>query len=199
MPSVKALVVHAHPDPQSFNGAVFGTAVAALRAAGHEVEALDLYAEGFRAAMSSEEREAYEGDEPIRDEQVARHAALVRWADVLVFVYPTWWAGLPAVLKGWLDRVLVTGVAFELDPKTRKVRPALTNVRRIVGITTYGSSRSFSFLVADAGRRTLLRALWMSCRPLTRRTWLGLYGVEAASDDDRRAFLAKVDEKLRSL
>jgi hypothetical protein len=61
----------------------------------------------------------------------------------LVFVYPTWWSGLPAILKGWLERVLVPGVGFVLDERTNKVRPGLGQVRHLVGISTYGSPRSY--------------------------------------------------------
>ena len=98
---------------------------------------LDLYALGFAPAMSLEERRAYHGEQPLLDPMTVAHAELVQRADVLVFVYPTWWSGPPAVLKGWLERVLVPGVAFRFDA-AGKVKPALTNVRRIVGISTYG-------------------------------------------------------------
>ena len=53
-----------------------------------------------------------------------------------MFVYPTWWSGLPAILKGWLERVMVPGVGFTFDSRTGKVKPGLTHVRRIVGIST---------------------------------------------------------------
>ena len=138
--AMRALVVHAHPSPDSLSAALFATATTTLRRGGHEVAALDLYAEHFAPAMSAEERRAYLTDSPICSPQVARHAELVRWADALVFVYPTWWAGPPAALKGWLERVLVPGVAFHLDERTNKVVSDLRHVRTVVGISTYRSS-----------------------------------------------------------
>ena len=87
---------------------------------------LDLYAVGFAAAMSPEERHAYHGDEPIIDPLVAEHAALVLRADALVFVYPTWWSGLPAILKGWLERVMVPGVGFRFDERSVGSDPGST-------------------------------------------------------------------------
>jgi putative NADPH-quinone reductase len=196
---VNVLVVHAHPDPASFNHTLFETAVTALRAGGHTVETIDLYAEGFSAVMTAAERKAYHSPAPILDPQVARHAQLVRWANALVFVYPTWWAGLPAILKGWLDRVLVAGVAFDFHPRTHKVRPALRNARLILGISTYGSPRWFGFAMADAGRRTLLRALWLCCPRRTRRRWIAMHGIDGTSEAERTAFLHKVDRELRAL
>ena len=75
--------------------------------------------------MSLAERRAYHSDQPLVDPVTVAHADLVRRAEVLVFVYPTWWSGPPAILKGWLKRVLVPGVAFRFDG-AGKVRPALT-------------------------------------------------------------------------
>ena len=190
---MNVLVLQAHPSAESFNRAVCATAVDALAAGGHEVRTVHLYDERFVAAMSGAERVAYHSDTPILDDAVARHADHVRWAEALVFVYPTWWGGLPAVLKGWLERVLVPGVAFHIDPVTHKVVPDLQHIRRVVGVSTYGTPRPYVWLLADPGRRTLTRALRMSCSWRTRRTWLGLYGIDASTAADRAAFLRRVD------
>ena len=196
---MRVLVVQAHPDPDSYSAAQLATVERALDAAGHERRVLRLYELGFRAAMTAEERRVYNTDGPIIDPQVAEHADLVRWAEMLVFVYPTWWSGHPAILKGWLERVLVQGVAFALDPTTHKVRPLLGHMRRIVGISTYGSPRLYVRLTSDAGRRTLTRALRHTCGLRTRTTWLGLYDLDHSTDAGRTAFLARIDTTLRGL
>ena len=136
---MQALVVIAHPCDDSFNHAAARSAIRGLERAGHDVDVIDLYGVGFRTAMSLAERVAYETDQPVIDSQVADHVTRVRAAQILVFVYPTWWSGLPAILKGWLERVLVPGVGFRLDERTGKVKPGLQHVRRIIGISTYGS------------------------------------------------------------
>ena len=196
---MRVLVVHAHPGPGSFSAAVRGAAVAGLESAGHDVEVVDLYAERFQAAMTRAEHQAYLTDRPIVSPDVAHHAVLVERAEALVFVYPTWWAGLPAIMKGWLDRVLVQGVAFELDPVTSRVKPRLGHVRRIVGITTYGSSPWYVHLVGDGGRRTLARTLRLVCRRRSRPVWLALYRMDGATDADRRAFLLRVRRRMARL
>ena len=196
---MNVLVVHAHPSPTSFNRALYETAVRALERGGHAVGAIDLYGEGYEARLSAEERRAYHGDDPIVADEVARHAALVRRAEALVFVYPTWWGGLPAILKGWLERTLVPGVGFTFDPVTHEVRRGLTNVRRIVGITTYGSSRAYVTAMGDGGRRTLNRTLRLVCHRLCRTRWLALGRLDTASVDDRLAFLDRVERSLAKL
>ena len=196
---MRALVVYAHPSPESFGRALFETAVGALRSAGHEVEALDLYEEGFEARLSREEHLAYHSGDPIRSMDVARHGELVKRAEMLVFVYPTWWFGLPAVLKGWLERVLVPGLGFVFDPNTGKVKPHLLGVRRIIGISTYGATWRYTKLFNDAGRRTLTRALRLGCTGRARVTWLAMYRMDESTFQRRTSFLARVDRALSAL
>ncbi len=194
-----ALIVVAHPSTDSYCHALAARAEAGLIAAGHEVVVLDLYAKGVRVAMSKEEREAYHSESPIIDPVIAEHAALVQRAEAMVFVYPTWWSGLPAILKGWLERVMVPGVGFILDERTNKVRPGLGQMRRLVGISTYGSPHRYVRLVNDNGRRILTRALRVSCGLRVRTSWLALYAIDTSTPAERQAFLADVEKKMAAL
>jgi len=193
-----ALVVVANPNPASYGHALAAAAADGLGAAGHTVTLLDLYADRFVAAMTAAERHAYHTSEPILDPQVAASAELVQRCEILVFVYPTWWSGLPAILKGWLERVMVPGVGVRFRPNGR-VAPGLPHVRRIVGISTYGSPRAYVAGVNDNGRRTLTRALRMSCGWRARPLWLGLYKMDARTDADRAAFLTRVRDRMARL
>ena len=148
--------------------------------------------------MSHSERQAYHSDRPLVDPMAERHAGIVKRAEALVFVYPTWWSTVPAILKGWLERVMVPGVGFVFD-ENQHVRRGLTDVRRIVGISTYRSTRLSVKALHDNGRRTLMRALRLNTALLTRRTWLALYEIDNRSLAQRQAFLKRVDQKMRSL
>ncbi len=174
------------------------TACEALRRSGHDVDVLDLEAIGFRAEMTIEEHRAYHGDRPVIDPLVAAHVAIVQRAEALVFVYPTWWSGLPAVLKGWLERVLVPGVGFLFDA-SGNVRPGLTHVRRLIGISTYGSPRRYVWLINDNGRRILMRAARLNTGLRTRRQWLALYSTDTSTPAQRRAFLDRVATRMARL
>lgn len=195
---MQVLVVLAHPKDGSFNHAIAARACHALRAAGHEPHLLDLYALGVRAAMSTEERLAYESAQPLLDPLLVEHADLIARCTAMVFVYPTWWSAQPAILKGWLERVLVPGVGFRFNDKG-KVRPGLTHVRHLIGISTYGSPRLYVKAINDNGRRTLLRTIRINTGWRTRTKWLALYSIDTASDAQRDAFLARVDRTMRAL
>lgn len=196
---MKVLLVVAHPCHDSFNQACAAAATRGLTRAGHTLDTIDLYANDFRAAMTREERVAYESDHPILDPMIADHAARLLAAEAIVFVYPTWWSGLPAVLKGWLERVMVPGVGFTLDDRTRKVRPGLTHIRRIVGISTYGSPWHHVKLTNDNGRRIITRALRMSCGWRTRTNWLALYALDTVDADRRQRHLEHVEARMAAL
>ena len=194
---MRALVVYCHPVPESFTAAVRDAAVRGLEAAGFEVRVVDLYAEGFDPVMGAEERRRYhtpgENERP-----VASHLEQLKRADTLVFVYPTWWYGLPAMLKGWLDRVWVPYVTFTL-PESGAIKGLMGNIRRLVVITTCGSPWLWMTLIGDPGRRTLLRGVRAICHPLCKRVWLTHYRIDRSTEASRKAFLARVERRLRAL
>ncbi|MEM9778019.1 MAG: NAD(P)H-dependent oxidoreductase [Chloroflexota bacterium] len=123
---MKVLIVYWHPEPQSFNGALFQTAVDTLKAAGHEVKTSDLHAMQFDPASSRksfttvqdagyfkpqlEERHASEHDGFSPDIQA--EIEKLEWCDMMIWQFPLWWFGVPAVLKGWVDRVFVMGRVY---------------------------------------------------------------------------------------
>jgi NAD(P)H dehydrogenase (quinone) len=191
---VNVLVVHCHPNPESLTAAARDHIVAALTARGHTVRVTDLYAVGFNPVLSAEERERHL--EPGPDPSVAEHAADLQWCRHLVLVYPTWWSGQPAMLKGWIDRVWVRDVAFDLPSESSRVHARLRNVRRISVVTTHGSSKLVNAIEGEAGKRMVTRTLRAVCHPLARTRWIAMYGVDTATDEQRREFLARAAGKV---
>lgn len=192
---MRTLVVTCHPLRDSFTVAVAERAISALRERGDELRVTDLYAERFDPLFTAAERERHL--EPGPDPAVAHHADDLKWCERLVLVYPTWWSGQPAMMKGWIDRVWVRDVAFDLPPESNRVHARLRNVRRLVAITTHGSSKFVNAVEGEVGKRTVTRTLRAVCHPLARTTWIAMYGVDTATDSQRRAFLDRVERKLR--
>jgi NAD(P)H dehydrogenase (quinone) len=105
-------VILAHPTPGSFNHAIAATAVAALRANGHETRLRDLYAERFDPVMPSAEIP----NDAVLPPEIERHCREICEADGIVIVHPNWWSAPPAILRGWVDRVLRPGRAYNFVP-----------------------------------------------------------------------------------
>ncbi|WP_299863358.1 NAD(P)H-dependent oxidoreductase [uncultured Hoeflea sp.] len=186
---MRILVVHAHPVAASFNRALFHHTVERLMAAGHEVDALDLYAEDFDPRLTSAEREAYHDLEK-NCANVSAHVERLLAADALVLVYPVWNYGFPAILKGWFDRVFVPGVSFALV--NGQVSPTLHNIRKLVVVTTYGGTRFRTWLMGDPPRKLIGRMLRALIKPGAPVSYLAHYNLNLATDQSRAAFMARV-------
>jgi len=190
---MRVLVVHAHPLRDSFTAVLRDANVAKLREGAHEVDECDLYGEGFDPVLTAEERRAYNTTQPDMA-AVESYVARLRAAEALVFCFPTWWYGMPAILKGWFDRVWVTGVAFTLPEGGGAIRPALHNVRKFAVVTTYGSPWWLVKLVLrDPVRAVLLGGLRRLCAKDCRSLVLALYNIDVASRARCDAFRARVE------
>ena len=191
---VRAVLIHCHPVEGSFSSALRDAAERGLRGAGHDVTVLDLSAEGFRCVMSRAEWESYFAEQTPVPDDLAHHVVALRTAEILVFTYPTWWSGLPAQLKGWLDRAMLPGVAFTVS--NGHLRPALTRVRRIIVVSTYGSPWLYVKAINDNGARMLMRGLRAATGWRTRTRHLGLYAMDTSTDESRQRFLRRVERAV---
>jgi putative NADPH-quinone reductase len=196
---MRALVVYCHPRPDSFTAAVRDVVLARLAQAGAEVRLCDLYARGFDPVMSGPEHAGYL-DAPTNTAGLEQDVADLRWADTLIFVYPTWWYGLPAMLKGWLDRALLPEVAFLMpDAVNATIRPGLTHIERLGVFTTCGASRWLTFLVGAPGKRTLLRGVRLLCAKSCRTAIAAHYLLDRSTEASRAAHLARVGRAMDKL
>lgn len=123
------------------------------------------------AAMTAAERTAYESDTPALDPVVVEHGRLLSRAEALIVVHPTVANGLSAPVKGWLDRVLLPGVAFALDERTNRMRPAMGHVRLLGGITLDDRGALERLWFHDNGRRVISRAVRLVTGVRTRVRW----------------------------
>ncbi len=135
---MRVLVLFAHPVETSFDAATHRASSRRSKAAGHEVDDCDLYAEGFSPVLTRQERLDYH-DTDINRANVDSYVERVLAAEALVLVHPVWNFGYPAILKGFFDRVFLPGVSFVL--KDGKVAPNLHNIRKLGAVVTYGGAR----------------------------------------------------------
>lgn len=138
---MNVLIVYAHPDPHSLNGALKDYAVAHLQAAGHAVQVSDLYAMQWQPALEAGETP---GPEVLREQQK------LLWADTVIFQFPLWWFTMPAIMKGWVDRVYSYGFGYGIGEHSdqrwgdRYGDGTLAGKRAMLMVTTGGWEAHYS-------------------------------------------------------
>lgn len=166
---MKVLIVHAHPEPLSFNGAMKDLAVATLAARGHEVVVSDLCAMGFEARYGRHNFDAVGDAGYFKPQGEERFAAAgggfaadlraemdkLRWCDLLLFQYPMWWFHMPGVLKGWVDRVFAKSFAY--DDGQQFDRGKFRGKKAMLALTTGAYEESF---LADGRNGSIDVLLW---------------------------------------
>jgi putative NADPH-quinone reductase len=205
----KVLLVHAHPLPGSFSTALASAVRRGLEKGGAEVTLLNLYSMKFDPRLSADERRRYLGPTakdpklppyPTIPRDVRQHVDALRTHDAVVFVYPTWWFNVPAMLKGWLDRVFLPGVAFKLphlEPAGSPVRgglvPCLDHISKMGIVSTYGAPRHITNACGDNGRQMLCRAILPLFSADCAVHHHGLYEMDCCDVERRAAFLNEVE------
>ncbi|MEM1274791.1 MAG: NAD(P)H-dependent oxidoreductase [Pseudomonadota bacterium] len=189
---MRALVIYCHPKETSFTAAVRDTVLGRLDHAGIEARCRDLYAEGFDPILRASDLDCYlDSDKnclPVKD-----HVADLQWCDTLIFIYPTWWYGLPAMLKGWLDKVLLPDVAFVM-PKApgETIRPGLRHIERLGVFTTCGASWFLTRIIGAPGRRTLMRGVGLLLKSRARKVFAAHFLMDSAERPALERHLRKV-------
>jgi NAD(P)H dehydrogenase (quinone) len=194
---MRILYIYCHPLPESFHAAIRKRALAALATTGHDVDLLDLYAEKFDPVLSEEGRRHYH-DTSRNQIGLERYIDRLTSAETLVLQFPTWCFSAPAMLKGFFDRMIMPGVAFDISDPAH-VKPMLRNIKRIVGIVTYGRPRYMALWMGDPPRKIVRRYLRWFTGGNARTDYYALYHLNVASQAQRLAFMGKVDRALREL
>ena len=104
-------VIMAHPYPKSFNHAIYQAVLEALKTNGHKINAHNLYEEEFKPLLEGSELATGETSDAL----VLKHRQEIKKAQGIIIIHPNWWGQPPAILKGWMDRVLRSGVAYEFE------------------------------------------------------------------------------------
>ena len=189
----------AHPLPDSFCAAIALRAETALKARGHQVDRLDLYGEAFDPCLTADERRGYYAP-PAQFAAVEGYVARLLAAEKLVLVFPQWWFNMPAILKGWFDRVFQPGVAFDHTPGYGQIRPRLVRLDSVLAVTTLGSPWwAAELYLRNPVRRQLKAGIVGTCAPRARFRMLNCYGTEKIAAPGREAFLARVERAAERL
>ena len=193
---MKCLIVTTHPLNDSFCKLLGKHVENKLIQMGHKVTIEDLYAEKFEPALTSPERKSYYG-ESYDSSNIAEQVSRLQDAEALVLLFPTWWFGFPAMLKGWFDRVWGPGIAYDHASDFGPIKPRLDNLRKVLVVTTLGSPWWVDRLVMwQPVKRIMKLALLGACTKKSKLQFFSLYNSEKLNEQRIAAFKNKIEKEL---
>ncbi len=194
--SLRILVVFAHPVETSFVSALHARVVETLRAGGHIVDDLDLYAEKFDPVMSRDGLLHYV-DTSANTRGVEGYVERLRAAEALVLVFPIWFDGLPAILQGYFQRVFLPGVSVRID-EAGLFHPNLRNIKRMAAVCAYGEGQRDVAAKGDPPLRFVRDNVGALIDPKGRLEYLALYDMNFTAAPQRAAFMKRVARVFES-
>lgn len=192
---MKALVLYAHPNPKSFNAAILQTVQEELAGKGAEVKVKDLYAMNWNPVLSASDfTQMLAGQMP---DDIAREQADVAWADVIFVIAPFWWFTIPAILKGYMDRVMSQGFAYlqsEQGPR------GLLQGKKAAIITTSGADQNVAQHTGmmEAFQTSFVHGVFGFCG-FDETRHHNCYAVPLVSDKERQGMLEEIKEFVNSI
>jgi NAD(P)H dehydrogenase (quinone) len=212
--AMKVLIVFAHPEPRSFNGALFATAVETLQAAGHTVATSDLYRLGFDPVSSRCNFTSVKDPEYLKLQVEELHAtelggfapeveaeiAKIEAADLMIWQFPLWWFGLPGILKGWVDRVFAMGRTYGMGHIY--ATGVFRGKRALLSLTTGGPAESYTADGFNGDIEAVLRPIHRGMLEFVGFDVLAPqihYGPVRADQAQREAWLKAWAERLRAI
>ena len=191
---MNVLIVYAHPSPSSFNAAILEHVQKGLQGKNHSVTVLDLYKEQFDPVLVFNEEKKRR--DLVNEEETAWYRTLVAEADTLLFIYPIWWWGMPAILKGFIDRIFVAGFAYKYEGALPK---GLLKGKKAWVINTLDSPLWYvALLYRSAGWIMMKRGVLRFCgiRDIKRSVF---QSVKTSKREKWEKWLLQIEEKVRTL
>lgn len=195
---MRTLIVFNHPYEGSYCKAILSAVTAGLQKASHEVDLMHLDDDGFDPVMSRADLKAFAARQPV-DLQVINYVERLSEADHLIFIFPIWWDIMPAMTKGFIDRVLFPGVAYDHHPRGFGLTPLLKNLKSITIITTMNKPRvMYSLVIGNLIKKAMLRSVFKTMG-YTNLNWISFTMVKAVSQEKREKWLSNLEQKFSNL
>jgi len=186
------LVVVGHPLVDSLCCSLSELVSENLKEKGHEVVVKNLYDENFNPSLTSAERENYYSN-PYDYSSVERDTKQLLDADGIILLFPTWWFGFPAILKGWIDRVWVPGIAYDHVGDLGPIKPRLKRLRNVIVITTLGAPWWIDFFIMRRPVKKIVKyAILGACSRGSKLNYFSLYKCENLSANKLDKFKRKI-------
>jgi len=195
---MKVVIVFNHPYEGSYCNAILNTVTAGLKTAQHEVDLIHLDKEGFNPVMTPADLLAFKNRQAV-DPKVIEYKQRLDAADHLIFIFPIWWELMPALTKGFIDKVIFPGVAYDYTRGGYGMIPLFKKIRSITVITTMNTPGFLYRLVfGNAIRKAVITGTFWKMGYKNRK-WINLSGVKQASEKKRIKWLRDLENRYTQL
>lgn len=192
---MRTVIVFNHPYNESFCNALFEAVIKGLHKAYHQVDLIHLDKDGFNPAMSSADLKAFVNHTAV-DPQVISYQERLRKANHLIFIFPVWWDIMPAVTKGFIDRVLSPGMAYDHHPRGFGLRPLLNNLKSITVITTMNKPKIMYWaIVGNLIRKVMIRSVF-NTMGYKNVSWISFTSVKRVNHKKRIKWLTNLEKRF---
>jgi NAD(P)H dehydrogenase (quinone) len=204
---VRVLVIFNHPYEGSFCAAILEAVQKGLLAAGHGCDVINLDEDKFDPVMRSKDLRAFamartrpDDAAQLLDPQVAGYKDRMEQAEHIVFIFPIWWELMPAMMKGFIDKVIFPGIVYnQTDGKNGGMVCRLTALRGVTVVTTMNTpSMIYRILFGNAVKRALLTGTFWKIGVRNRR-WINLTSVKSRTQKRRQEWLAGIETRMQRL
>jgi NAD(P)H dehydrogenase (quinone) len=194
---MKVVIVFNHPYDGSYCNAILNTVISGLQKARHEADTIHLDKEGFNPVMTASDLKAFVDRKPI-DPTVIAYKQRLNEADHLVFIFPIWWELMPAMTKGFIDKVIFPGVAYDYTKRGTMI-PLFKKIKSVTVITTMNTPGIlYRLLFGNAIKKALITGTFWKMGYKNRK-WISFNMVKMVSDEKRKKWLKKLEDRFASL
>lgn len=196
---MKVAIVFNHPYDGSFCNAILNSVTVGLQKGNHEVDVIHLDKEGFNPVMTGADLKAFRDKKPV-DPKVIEYNKRIKDTDHLIFIFPIWWELMPAITKGFIDKVIFPGVAYDYkNASNTLMKPLWNNLKSVTIITTMNTPNWLYWLLfGNAIKKAMILGTFWKIG-FKNRKWISFNQVKMVSDNKRKKWLTKLENKFASL
>jgi NAD(P)H dehydrogenase (quinone) len=192
---MRTVIVFNHPYEESYCNAILESVTKGLEKSTHEVDVINLDKDQFNPRMTSVDLKAFVEHTAV-DPQVIGYQERIRTADHLIFIFPIWWDIMPATTKGFIDRVLSPGLAYDHHPRGFGLVPLLKNLKSIILITTMNKPAiMYSVLIGNLIRKVMVKSVFKTMG-YKNVNWISFTSVKRVSQEKRVKWLNELENKF---
>ena len=196
---MKVAIVFNHPYQGSFCNAILNAVTTGLQRANHQIDLIHLDNDNFNPVMTAADLKAFRDKQPV-DPKVLEYSERIKSADHLIFIFPIWWELMPAMTKGFIDKVIFPGVAYDYTNKENtRMKPLWNNLKGVTMITTMNTPNwLYSLLFGNAIKKAMLMGTFWKIG-FKNRKWISFNKVKQVSKEKREKWLTKLEHQFENL